>query len=172
MRICVEDAKANSREQYLLERRKARKAATAFANVCKAGDADKLYHAACRLNECLAWRLAMVKVARLPRVISEIQAAFHAIWVESKMLPLRVGDRRALASALRILFPCDYSGPPITLYRGTSGGERRRRLYGFSWTTDTSMSPESLPRQHKKRSTQSSQSLPAQRCPRFIKPRG
>ena len=41
-----------------------------------------------------------------------------------------------LANALRVLMRSNYIGPPLTLYRGTSGGERRRRLYSFSWTTD------------------------------------
>ena len=28
------------------------------------------------------------------------------------------------------------SGPPLTLYRGAEADERRRRIYGFSWSTD------------------------------------
>jgi len=41
-----------------------------------------------------------------------------------------------LAAALRVLMRSDYTGPPLTLYRGAKSGERRRRLYGFSWSTD------------------------------------
>jgi hypothetical protein len=131
------DRMAEMREQKREEWREARKAATVFACVCKEGDADRLYHAACWLNECIdAWRPAMVKVARLPHVIPEIQAAFLPVWIESKGLSRQVGNRRVLADALRVLFPCDYSGPPLTLYRGTRSCERRRRLYCFSWTTD------------------------------------
>jgi len=52
------------------------------------------------------------------------------------MLPLRVGHRPTMAAALRVLMPSSYSGPPLMLYRGTIIGERRRRIYGFSWTTD------------------------------------
>ena len=62
--------------------------------------------------------------------------AFIPIWVETKMLPLTVGDRPVLAAALRRLMPRDYSGPRLTLYRGAADYERRRRFYGFSWTTE------------------------------------
>jgi hypothetical protein len=78
----------------------------------------------------------MAKIAKLSRVSLKIQDAFIPIWVESKVLPLRVGHRPTMAGALRVLMPSSYSGPPLTLYRGTHAGERRRRLYGFSWTTD------------------------------------
>jgi hypothetical protein len=119
------------------ERQDAKRAADNFARVCKEGRPDQLYDAHLLLNECAgdAWRLAMKAVARLPSVAPEIRDAFLAVWIESKMLPLRVGNRRVLANALRVLM-AGYSGPPLTLYRGTSNHERRRRLYGFSWTTN------------------------------------
>jgi hypothetical protein len=119
------------------ERREAIRAANVFARICREGDADALYNAHLLLNEVVnAWRPAMAKVAKLPRVSSEIQNVFVGIWVENKMLPLRVGHRPTMAAALRVLLPGGYSGSSMTLYRGTHGGERRRRLYGFSWTTD------------------------------------
>jgi len=96
-----------------------------------------LYDAACLLNECVdAWRLAIAYVAKLPRVSPEVQAAFVAVWIESKNLPLSVGNRPVLARALRVLLPGGYYGPPLMLYRGTGRHERRRRLYGFSWTIE------------------------------------
>src|SRR6185437_13961263 len=58
------------------------------------------------------------------------------IWIESKMLPLTVGNRRILANALRVLMPCDYAGPALTLYRGAGERERRTATYGFCWTSD------------------------------------
>jgi hypothetical protein len=99
-----------------------------------------LYNAGRLLDDCEdAWRLAMIGVAKLPRVGVDIQAAFVPIWIEHKMLALTIGDRGVLARALRLLLPGGYSGPPLTLYRGTSNHERRRRLYGFSWTTDATI---------------------------------
>ena len=41
-----------------------------------------------------------------------------------------------MAEALRVLMPSTYRGRPLTLYRGTHGGEHHKRQYGFSWTTD------------------------------------
>jgi hypothetical protein len=39
----------------------------------------------------------------------------------------------ALVKALRVLLPA-YTGPRLTLYRGDSAWNRRRRSYGLSWT--------------------------------------
>ena len=126
------------RDRLRRERRAARQAAANFAAICVRGDAGALYNPSQWLEESChdAWRLAMSKVARLPKVSRDIQDAFLPIWIEHKHLPLAVRNRRVLLNALRILMPCDYSGAPLTLYRGAVGTERRRRLYGFSWTTD------------------------------------
>jgi hypothetical protein len=77
----------------------------------------------------------MHHVGKLPKVSSEIQNAFLEIWVESKVLPLRVGDRPALARALRLLMPGNYQGPSLTLYRGANWNERRWHRYQFCWST-------------------------------------
>ena len=73
---------------------------------------------------------------KAPPVSPDIQDAFLSIWIENKMLPRRVGHRPTMAAALRVLMPRNYSGPPLVLYRGTQNNERRRHLYGFSWTTE------------------------------------
>jgi hypothetical protein len=113
------------------------RAATNFAAVCAKGDATALYNASLWLDDCFdGWRFAMLKVARLEKVSQEIQQAFVPIWVEHKTLPLKVAERSVLAKALRVLMPGGYSGAPLRLYRGANARERRRRIYGFSWTTD------------------------------------
>jgi hypothetical protein len=125
------------RAQLKQERRDATEAAKIFARVCESGSEDELRGAASLLYEQIdAWRPAFVKVAKLPCVTKEVQNAFLSVWIENKMLPLHVGNRRVCADALRVLMPADYSGSPLTLYRGTAAHERRRRLYGFSWTLD------------------------------------
>ena len=127
------------REAYARECRDARAAAKIFAAACASGDAAAFYRAVDRLNVQgnSAWHWAMMRVARLPSVRPEIRAAFLTIWIESKMLPLRVGNRRVLALALRIiLLPGPYRGPSMRLYRGAGWHERCRRVYGFSWTID------------------------------------
>ena len=73
------------------------------------------------LDACVdGWRLGMLKVARLEKVSQEIQQAFVPIWVEHKMLPLKVGERSVPAKALRVLMPAGYSGAPLRLYRGAN----------------------------------------------------
>jgi hypothetical protein len=78
----------------------------------------------------------MQRIARLDHVSPEIQNAFVSIWIESKMLPLRVGNRPVLAKALRVLMPGASVITPLTLYRGAIQQERRYRRYGFCWSTD------------------------------------
>ena len=46
-----------------------------------------------------------------------------------------MGDNRVLVVALRVLFPCDYVGAPIQVYRGTNY-RKGRRIHGVSWTRD------------------------------------
>jgi hypothetical protein len=129
------------RAHLLEERRRAKEAAQAFIRVCADDDADKLYSASLWLDEKgdEAWRFAMQGVVKLKRVSAEIRQAFIPIWVEHKMLPLTVGSRPLLTKALRVLLPGGYTGSRLTVYRGASNHERRRRLYGFSWTTEVAV---------------------------------
>jgi hypothetical protein len=119
------------------ERRRDEEAARAFIRVCADGDAESLSGVSRWLDEGVdSWKFAMAGVARLRRVSAEVRAAFLPIWIEHKTLPRRVGGRCIMARALRVLMPGGYSGPPLTLYRGAEADERRRRTYGFSWSTD------------------------------------
>jgi len=138
------------RATILAQRRKDRESAQAFVRVCKDDRPDLLYNAALWLDEGLdAWRLALTGVAKLRRVSPEIQDAFSYIWVERKMLPLRVGNRRVVSNALRVLMPANYHlGGTITLFRGTSAHERQRRIYGFSWSTDPAVARQFAQARH------------------------
>ena len=111
--------------------------ASAFAASCRIGDVDIMLRAADFLNDRTidGWRLVMRCIARLPAVSPEIRAAFLSIWIESKHMPLAVGHRPTMVRALRILMPAIPLPEPLRLFRGTSASERRRRLYGFSWST-------------------------------------
>lgn len=123
-------------EHIRRERRDSLRAGGAFARACAAGDVALFFAAIDAMNESVdGWRLGMSRAGRIREVPDEIRQAFLAVWIEYKTLPLRVEDRRAMADALRVLAPRNYSGPPLRLYRGTRRAERRRRLYGFSWTT-------------------------------------
>ena len=123
-------------EEFRKERRDAKTAAKAFSDACASGDIERFYEAVHALHLTGdVWRLAMLRVARLPGVSEAIHAAFLRVWIETKMLPLVVGNRRVLAEALRVLFPPPKCERPIRLYRGARAFERRRHIYGFSWTT-------------------------------------
>jgi hypothetical protein len=125
------------RAQLLDERRKATEAASAFERLCKEHQATLLYECAKLLDESLdGWRLAFKRAAKIQGVSEEIQEAFIRIWVERKHLPLRIGNRRVVSNGLRVLMPGNYSGAPLTLFRGAGAHERHRRIYGFSWSKD------------------------------------
>jgi hypothetical protein len=121
------------------ERKKATQAATGFVRVCQDGRADMVELAAVWLDECNAWRPAMAMIGRLERVTREVRDAFQSVWIERKHIPLRVGSRPICAAALRVLMPGHYCGPQLTLYRGTRASERRRHLYGFSWSSNAAI---------------------------------
>jgi hypothetical protein len=136
----MRDLPPEFRDQLLRERREAKAAADTFVRIYKDGRADDVKTAALWLDETIGgWRLAIIKIGRLKCVTPEVQDAFVTEWITRKHVALKVGDRPACAAALRVLMPGGYSIPPLTLYRGTHEGERKRRLYSFSWTTDVSV---------------------------------
>ncbi|MDQ6734645.1 MAG: hypothetical protein M3Z35_11140 [Nitrospirota bacterium] len=142
MSMTDNDEMTVERVQALLakERREARAAAKAFVAACAGDDPDALTDAVDLIETTVSdWRGAMYGVGKLPTVHSAIQEAFLPIWVQYKMLPLHVGSRMVLARALRKLLPGQYEGPPLRLFRGASGRERKTRAYGFSWTTRQDM---------------------------------
>jgi hypothetical protein len=136
----IEDAVGAEREfrdAILNERRDAVAAGKAFTEACVSGDVDRLYIAVDQINNTVdGWRHAAGGISRLGKCSSVIREAFLSVWIESKMLPLMVGDRKAMAGALRVLMPPTYRGKPLRLYRGAGARERRYGTYGFSWSTD------------------------------------
>ena len=60
---------------------------------------------------------------------------FCRFGLKAKCYLSRVGNRRVLAHALRVLLPKCEIECPLRLFRGAGSDERRRRIYGFSWTT-------------------------------------
>lgn len=124
------------REMRRDEIRRMREAALAFEAACQSGDVGQFYITADRVNAAGAWAPAFRRVVRLSVMSPQIQQAFLEIWIASNTLPLRVGSRRVLAGALRLLLPGGYYGEPLVLFRGAGGMEGIKRSYGFSWTTD------------------------------------
>jgi hypothetical protein len=114
-----------------------RQNARAFAEAAERGDVEEFERLAYpddALN--IDWEMAFREIAKLGSVKPEISEAFVPAWIEHKMWPLQVGDRRTLAHALRVLMPPQPGQEALTLYRGTDWRERVKRRYGFSWTKD------------------------------------
>ncbi|BCH10443.1 hypothetical protein MesoLj131c_47010 [Mesorhizobium sp. 131-3-5] len=131
------DAEREFRAAILKERRDAIEAGKTFAAACMSSDVAGFYRAVDQIGETVdGWRHAAIGVSRLRGVAPGIRDAFLSVWIESKMLPLMVGDRKAMAGALRVLMLPAHQGEPIHLYRGASAKERRSATYGFSWSTD------------------------------------
>jgi hypothetical protein len=128
-------------EELRKERRAAKTAADLFERACQTGDVAALYEAVDFINNFTidGWTVAIRRVARKVRRVSpNIRSAFQDVWIQSKMLPLYVGDNRALCDAAKVLMP-RYRGPAVRLFRGAGAGERRRRSYGMSWSADVSI---------------------------------
>jgi hypothetical protein len=127
----------DAREYLREERCDSRLAAKAFVHVIKTDRVDLLPNAVDFLNETVgSWTIAIRKIAReVTEASPAMQSAFLSIWIKSNVLPLRVGDHRALCTAARVLLP-RYRGPAVHLFRGAGAHEHRRRIYGLSWTTD------------------------------------
>jgi hypothetical protein len=77
-------------------------------------------------------------IARGPRPPETFQRWFVGCWFRrGDILRSQVGDDVALVSGLRNLLP-KYSGDGLTIYRGDSAYNRKRRAYGFSWSKSKS----------------------------------
>lgn len=119
------------------ERRQDRTIAERFVTACRDGSVSDLQEAAAALDgeSANGWVIALRKIVKMRlSVTPEIQQAFFRLWVEHKSIRLSVGDDLMLISALRLLCP-PYEGKAARLFRGALADERRRRLYGLSWTT-------------------------------------
>jgi hypothetical protein len=125
------------KEERRRERRAARAAADRFVRACQGGDVAALYAVFGALGDIVnGLDFAMRAVVKQIQAVSpEIQHAFLQAWIDSKNPSLSVGDHRALCAAARVLLPC-YRGPSVRLFRGADANERRRRVYGLSWTAD------------------------------------
>jgi hypothetical protein len=72
----------------------------------------------------------------MPNVSAGIRAYFLTVWQHrGDHIRGEVGNDRILVRALRILLP-RYAGPGMTLFRGDSTFNRRRKTYGLAWSAD------------------------------------
>jgi len=83
------------------------------------------------------WRDFFRLVGKLRADIDpEMRNAWLNIWIsDGDGIRSEVRNGHILARALRVLLP-PYTGGPVTLYRGDSSWNRKRRTYGVSWSLD------------------------------------
>lgn len=119
------------------EERDRRAAARAFADALSSDDPMALREVSEHMGWVIdCWAAAMRAALRNSAVTETGRNAFQNLWIEHKGLPRSVGSRPLMAKALRHLLPSPRPLPGLlTVYRGTTLYERRRRLYGFSWST-------------------------------------
>jgi hypothetical protein len=119
------------------ERRRDKALAAQLVKAIRDGNAEAFESAAGSLfdGSVRGWTIAFRQIVReRPAIIPEIRRAFLAAWIETKSIRLQVGDDRAVIAGLRVLLP-PWHGGAKRLFRGARFTERRRRIYGMSWTT-------------------------------------
>jgi hypothetical protein len=112
-------------------------AAHEFAEAILADDVERFGAALVAVD-----RLGITKPAfrrlcmRMPNVSDGIRAHFLTVWRHhGDHIRDEVDDDRILVRALRLLLP-RYAGPGMTLFRGDSMFNRRRKTYGVAWSAD------------------------------------
>jgi hypothetical protein len=116
------------------ENRRRRAGSREFAQAVEAGDAERLVASIEALDNCGGWRSALRQCARLRAIQEDMKSRLLELWrFSGDHIRLEVGDDRILIQALRAMLP-PYDGPDLTLYRGDSAWNRRRRTYGLSWS--------------------------------------
>lgn len=127
---------ASAHEQVRANRRHGRQAVADFIDCATRGDAARLRSCLAALQATGTTAAAFRAVTKVEIVPDQIRLAFLSCWIESgDGLRDDVNNDRALVFGLRYLLP-RYSGPAITLYRGDSAFNRRRRSYGLSWSSE------------------------------------
>ena len=117
------------------ERRYRQDAVHEFIAAITASDGDRAVAAIQSIQRLGAWSQAVRQIARLPSVSQTMQRWFLKLWIEhGDGLRDDAGHDRELIAALGITLP-PYEGPALTLYRGDSWWNRRRRSYGMSWSS-------------------------------------
>lgn len=112
-----------------------RSAVQTFVCSVRDGDITCAAIAAGEIDDACNWRAAFSACARLSSVHVDARRWFLQFWCASgDNLRDATGDDRMLIAGLRVLLP-PHEGPAVTLYRGDSMFNRRRRDYGPSWSS-------------------------------------
>jgi hypothetical protein len=108
----------------------------AFVESAVAGEIDRIDLHSAAVDKAFLWRRAFRAIAKAAEVPQDYRHAFMNSWVRrGDHIRGEVEDDRILFAGLRRLLPA-YEGGPVTLYRGDSADNCRRRSYGPSWSSD------------------------------------
>lgn len=118
------------------DRRRERAAVAALLSAIREEDVSALAEALSEIDTSYAWKQAFRACARLQGAPRGIREALLTFWLDfGDTLRSHVADDLTLIRALHVLLPI-YNGGPVTLFRGESVGNRARRTYGMSWSSD------------------------------------
>jgi hypothetical protein len=89
-----------------------------------------------QIDERSLWLSAFRAVAKVPCPDDDFRLGFLRVWVhDGNTIRDKVDNDLVLVAGLRSLLP-PYSGPAVTLYRGESAWNERRRTYGLAWSAN------------------------------------
>lgn len=118
------------------DRRRERAAVAGLLSAIREEDVPAIAGALSEVEATSAWRPALRACARLHGAPEAVRRRFLLIWLDfGDTLRSHVADDLTLIRALRVLLPA-YEGGPVPLFRGESLGNRARRTYGISWSSD------------------------------------
>ena len=107
---------------------------SAFADCVATSNVKTIGAAIQRIDALFEWPAALRAALRLPAPSQRFRRHFLNQWLPNgDHLRLALQNDLLLADFLRHVLPA-YSGRGLTLWRGDSFHNRRRRTYGLSWT--------------------------------------
>lgn len=138
-----EEDRVDVTDDWLREKARARLAVRNFVTAAQTGaladfervELDDLQH----YGFCPGggWRNAMRQIARISAVHENMTTWFTSLWHQwGATIRSSCNDDLVLADGLRRLLPTFQGPESVQLYRGEVAANRRRRLYGLSWTPE------------------------------------
>jgi hypothetical protein len=123
-------------------RHRARQAVRDFAIAVHTADSKLLRDRLHAIDLLCLWKATMRAVRKSPCPSDAFRSKLMQFWIEhGDHIRSEVGDDLLLADGLRAMLPA-YAGPAVMLYRGDSFENRRRRLYGLSWSRNVDVARE------------------------------
>jgi hypothetical protein len=108
-----------------------------FLEAVRSGDRTRSAELLSRLDLInLGWCRVFRLLAKEKSVSQDMQAWWLSVWTNAgDHIRSEVNNDRVLIDGLRVLL-LPYQGPALTLSRGDSAYNRKRRSYGLSWTSN------------------------------------